>query len=36
MAACQNNHLSVVKFLLTLQQIDVNIKDEVILPLALS
>ena len=29
MAACQNGHLSVVEFLLTLQQTNVNIKDEV-------
>ena len=31
MAACQNNHLSVVEFLLTLRQTDVNVKDEVVL-----
>ena len=29
MAACQNNHLSVVEYLLSLQQTDVNTKDEV-------
>ena len=29
MAACQNGHLRVVEFLLTLQQTNVSIKDEV-------
>ena len=36
MAACQNKHLSVVEFLLTLRQTDVNIKDEVVLILLLA